>query len=73
MNLTIRYFDRKKYEIVWLEIPADVLTVLIAEQAGLPALGVTVNTDTVLIDTQQGRRLGGLEFTEVCYAAKADD
>ena len=51
-NLQIKYYDREKKMQVVIDVPADVVAILIPAQPddGLPALEVNVNTDAVLVD-----------------------
>ena len=70
--LTIRYYDRAQGKSIEIEVPADVVAVKIAAQEGQPALEVNVNTDAILVDTADGKRLGMLTYTELIAEAAAD-
>lgn len=48
--LRVEYFDRQTHQLQTVNIPGDVLAVVIPEQDKQPPLRVTVNTDAVLVD-----------------------
>ena len=72
----MRYFDRAKNENVTLDIPADVLAVIIPpaapEDGGLPGLTVNVNTDAVIVDKVTGERVSMYEFSDLLAEADTD-
>ena len=75
-NLKVRYYDRDKSETVILDIPADVLAVVVpaasSEDGGLPELTVNVNTDAVIVDKSSGGRVAMYEFSDLLADADTD-
>lgn len=67
--MLVKYYDRTKGETVGINVPTDVVAIYIPAQDGQPALVVNVNTDAVLVDTAEGKRVAMYEFGELLSKA----
>ena len=71
MNLIVRYFERGASQPEIVLVNNDVLEVRVPVQGERPPLCVTVNTDAVLLDTADGKRIGGINFDDLYAEAKS--
>jgi predicted Zn-ribbon and HTH transcriptional regulator len=64
-TMNVNYYGRTKGETVSLDIPADVVAVHLPSRDSQPGLVVNVNTDAVLVDTADGRRVAMYEYSDL--------